>query len=74
MGYTRTMPSKIAMLKDEVQNYTPKIAIEIVDDANGGVMEARSAGSLPRNRQQVSNLGRSATVQRKKKKCERYTR
>ena len=33
------MPSKIAMLKDEVQNYTPKIAIEIVDDANGGVYQ-----------------------------------
>lgn len=62
MGYTRTMPSTLSMLKDEAQSCTPKIAVEAVDDVKGGIMEAESAGSLPRNRQQVSNLRRSMTV------------
>jgi len=34
---------------------------EVVDDVKGGIMEADSAGSLPRNRQQVSNLRQSVT-------------
>ncbi|KAK3735986.1 hypothetical protein QZH41_006319 [Actinostola sp. cb2023] len=35
--------------------------LEAVDNAMGGIMEAESAGSLPRNRQQVSNLRRMVT-------------
>lgn len=61
VGYTRTMPSTLDMLKSEAQSCTPKIAVEVVDDVKGGIMEADSAGSLPRNRQQVSNLRRSVT-------------
>lgn len=55
----RAMPSTLDLLRREAQSYTPKVAMEAVDDANGGIMEADSAGSLPRNRQQASNYRRS---------------
>ena len=55
----RTMPSTLDLLRREAQSCTPKVAVEAVDDANGGIMEADSAGSLPRNRQQASNYRRS---------------
>ena len=60
-GYMRTMPSTLDLLRKEAQSYTPKIAVEVVDDANGGIMEADSAGSLPRNRQQASNYRRTVS-------------
>ena len=49
------MPSTLDLLRKEAQSYMPKVAVEAVDDANGGMMEADSTGSLPRNWQQVSN-------------------
>ena len=55
----RTMPSTLDLLRKEAQSYTPKVAVEVVDDANGGILGADSAGSLPRNRQQASNYRRS---------------
>lgn len=60
-GYMRTMPSTLDLLRKEAQSYTPKVAVEVVDDANGGIMEADSAGSLPRNRQQASNYRRTVS-------------
>lgn len=53
------MPSTLDLLRKEAQSYTPKVAVEVVDDANGGILGADSAGSLPRNRQQASNYRRS---------------
>lgn len=53
------MHSALDLLRKEAQSYTPKVPLEAVDDANGGIMEADSAGSLPRNWQQASNYRRS---------------
>ena len=50
------------MIKNEAQTATPKIALEAVDNAKGGIMNAESAGSLPRNRQQISNIRRMVTA------------
>ena len=32
-GYMRTMPSTLDLLRKEAQSYTPKVAVEVVDDA-----------------------------------------
>lgn len=57
----RTMPSTLDLLRKEAQSNTPKVVVEVVDDANSGIMEADSAGSLPRNRQQASNYRRTVS-------------
>ena len=41
----RAMPSTLDLLRREAQSYMPKVAMEAVDDANGGIMDADSAGS-----------------------------
>jgi len=45
-------------LKTSVKSVTPKEAVEKVSKEKGGEMSARSAGSLPRNRQQAYNTSK----------------
>ena len=56
--YLRTLPSTLQKLRKASQNLTPKFAVCEVSSASGGIMSATSAASLPRNRQQVSNMRR----------------
>jgi hypothetical protein len=57
-SFLRTMPSALQKLKKVAQNLTPKFAICEVSSSSGGLASAPSVGSLPRNRQQVSNIRR----------------
>lgn len=57
-GYVRTLPSTLHHLQKVSSNSTPKYAIQETTAAVGGLMEAKSAGSLPRNQQQASNIRR----------------
>ena len=52
------MPSTLQKLKNVAQDLTPKFAICEASSSSGGLASALSAGALPRNRQQVSNLRR----------------
>ena len=45
-------------LKIAARNLTPKFAVCEVSSAVGGIMTVPSAGTIPRNRLQVSNLRR----------------
>lgn len=72
--HIRTLPSTLTMLKEESKLSTPKIAVEIVDSCKGGIMEAEFAGSLPRNRQQVSNLRRTVNESERRRKNVHGTR
>ena len=56
--YLRTMPSTLQKLRTVSRNLTPKFAVCEVSSATGDIISASSAGSLPRNRQQVSNMRR----------------
>ena len=56
--YFRTSVSTIKSLKTSIKNTSPKDALEKVSAERGGEMAAKSAGSLPRNRQQVYNIKR----------------
>lgn len=56
--YLRTMPSTLQKLCKVSQNLTPNFAVCEVSSATGDVIGASSAGSLPRNRVQVSNMRR----------------
>ena len=56
--FLRTMPSTIKKLKMAARNLTPKFAVCEVSSAVGGIMTAPSAGTILRNRLQVSNLRR----------------
>ena len=58
----------MSLIKDSAKTCSPKIAIEIVDNANGGIMEGESASSLPRNRQQVSNFRRALAENKESRK------
>ena len=57
-SFLRTMPSTLKKLKKIAQDLTPKFAICEASSAVGGLTTASSAGELPRNRQQVSNIQR----------------
>ena len=57
-SFIRTMPSTLQKLKNVAQDLTPKFAICEASSSSGGLATASSAGALPRNRQQVSNLRR----------------
>ena len=57
-SFLQTMPSTLQKLKKVAQDLTPKFAICEVWSSYGGLASASSAGSLPRNRQQVSNIRR----------------
>ena len=54
-SYVRTMSSTLQKLRKVAVNLTPKFAI---CEASGDIMTASSAGSIPRNRQQVKDLPR----------------
>ena len=56
--YLRIMPSVMTKLKAAATQKTPKRALKFVSNEQGGVMEASSAGSLPRCRQQVKDMRR----------------
>ena len=57
-AFVRTLPSTLHKLKDVSSSLTPKFAVCKATGEVGGVMAATSAGSIPRNRQQVSDLRR----------------
>ena len=52
------MPSTLQKLKSIAQDLTPKFAVCEASSSSGGLALAPSAGALPRNRQQISNLRR----------------
>ena len=56
--YFRTSVSTMKSLKTNIKNASPKETLEKVSTERGGEMSAKSAGSLPRNRQQVYNIKR----------------
>jgi hypothetical protein len=56
------------LIKDAAKTCSSKIAIEIVDNANWGIMEGESVSSLPRNRQQVSNFRRTLAENKESRK------
>ena len=64
-SYVRTMPSVMHKLKQEAKKNTPKCVLQFVScEAGGilgGILEATSAGALPRNRQQVKDAKRKDT-------------
>ena len=60
-SYVRTMPSVMCKLKNEAKNKTPKRALQFVSQEAGGIMEATSAGALPRSRQQIKDARRKIT-------------
>ena len=53
--YFRTSESALQSLKTELKSAPPKEVLEKVSKDRGGEMSAKSAGSLPRNRQQAYN-------------------
>ena len=57
-NYIRTMPSTLKKLKSVARDLTPKFAVCEASTSSGGLSKASSAGALPRNRQQVSNIRR----------------
>ena len=56
--YCRTHPSTLQALKHEASSLPPKDAVKAVYNSEGGIMEAKSLGKLPRNREQISNIRR----------------
>lgn len=60
-SYIRTMPSVIRKLKQEAKTSTPKRVLQFVSCEAGGILQATSAGALPRNRQQVKDAKRKGT-------------
>ena len=57
-GYVRTMPSTLSKLKATASGSTAKKALAFVSEAEGGIEHAKSAGVLPRSRQQVNDIRR----------------
>ena len=53
--YHRTMPSMMKRLKEQSKQSTAKRVLQFVRKESGGVMEACSAGALPRGRQQIND-------------------
>ena len=61
--YIRTSESTLRALKSELKHATPKEAVEKVSKDKGGELSAKSAGSLPRNRQQAYNASKQQKPQ-----------
>lgn len=51
--YRRTRESTKLLLKEELIHNSPKVAVNTVFDNKGGLLEAKSAGELPRGRPQA---------------------
>ena len=60
-SYVRTMPSVMCKLKKEAKKKTPRRALQFVCHEASGIMEATSAGAVPRSRQQVEDIRRNFT-------------
>lgn len=54
--FTRTKPSTLSLLKESVKTKPPRKALRDVKNVLGGVMGAKLACDLPRDRKQVKNL------------------
>ena len=61
VSYVRTKPSVMAKLKGVASTMTAKRALNFVSKDVGGIQNAASASTLPRNRQQVKDMRRSIT-------------
>ena len=57
----RTMPSVMCKFKQEATKSTPKRVLRFVSGSAGGILEATSAGALPRGRQQIKDAKRKST-------------
>ena len=60
-SYVRTMPSMMCKLKEKAKGSTPKRALKFLSTEAGGILEASSAGALPRNRQQAKDARQKST-------------
>ena len=58
-SYVQTMPGVMCKLKQEAKKITPKPVLQFVSSEAGGIMEATSAGALPRNHQQIKDANRN---------------
>ena len=56
--YIRTMPSTLCKVKEKAKETTAKRALKYLSNEAGGILEATSASSLPRGRQQVNDARR----------------
>ena len=54
--YTQMKPSTLTLLKESVETKPPRKALRDVENLLGGVMGAKLACDLPRDRKQVKNL------------------
>ena len=55
-----TLPSTTKVIKEECPKSGPKNVVSLVENAVGGIREARYPGQMPRNELQVSNFKRRA--------------
>lgn len=56
--FVRTKPSLMCKLKEKAKDHTPKRALKFLSNEAGGILEAASASSLPRSRQQIKDARR----------------
>ena len=56
--YVRTKPSTMCKIKEKAKQTTAKRALKYLNSEAGGILEASSASSLPRGRQQISDARR----------------
>ena len=60
--YCRTNPSTMMMIKHESKSAGPKDTVCRMYNKQGGMIEAKSLGELPRNHAQVANMRRSSDM------------
>lgn len=53
--YIRTKASTLKKVKESSKSSTPSTVYNAVFDASGGILDAPSVGSLPRNKRQIDN-------------------
>lgn len=56
--YKRTRPSTMKRLKEVCRTHLPSQACSVVENENGGIIDADSSGSIPRRRQQANDIRR----------------
>lgn len=72
--YCHTHPSTLETLKQEAKFQLPKGTVNTVYVSEGGMMQAKSLGKLPRNREQVANMRHTNSVSMcSRKRVERST-
>ena len=62
--YRRTKESTKTLMRDQLQEKNPKDAVDQVHMKKGGILEARSAGDIPRDRTQAYNMQKKLKEQR----------